>query len=196
LARPRSLDPALAFAHFCSLPAGAERTLTAVAKHFGVAVSTVTRLAERDRWFERVAEVEQRAHAAALVRLEETIEEMHARHVAAWRECFLKSLDAMREQAPITFPEALKGLETAFKSERLVRGEATSRSETLVDDLRENFERWLEAPGSRPTRVRVLGHDGKPVEVDVAADGTFALPAPAIDAEFERAADDDEHYDP
>jgi hypothetical protein len=123
---------------------GPGRSYQAVAHKFGVSKRAVTALAVKERWQERVAEVEREAQATAVQRAIETLEAMNDRHLKALRVIQAKALQALREMPLSTAMEAVRALDLAIRQERTIRGEPSERTAVSVEEvIRSEYERWL-----------------------------------------------------
>lgn len=149
----KRISEAEAFAFYCA--SGANRSYSATAKHFGCSRNQIQRMGSANNWVRRVEEHEQRAAAKVESELEETMAEMHARHLNAVRACFAKSMEAMEDVDLAGFADVVKGLEFAIKSERLIREQPTDR--TSIDFERRPVLRLPDVPaGLDPGRWRAL----------------------------------------
>jgi hypothetical protein len=129
----RKLPPD-AFEYYFSL--GPSRSHEAVSEHYGVAKRTVTALAVKDRWKERLAALEQKAREKSDERMVESLEQMNERHLKTLKLIQRKSLEALLEMPVASADEAIRSLLSSIKHERLIRGEPTDRTvldtETLI----------------------------------------------------------------
>ena len=69
-------------------------------------------------------------------------------------------------------PDALKAFELSMKHERIARGQASERVETLQQALRENQDEMFPEETTGPRTLRVLDDDGIPQDVEVERDGS------------------------
>jgi hypothetical protein len=101
---------------------GAERSYAAVAVRFGVSKRAVTRRAVEEEWQRRAAEMEAQARKRADEKLQETLEEMHVRHLKLLRVIQNKALETLRDQPLSKAIEAVRALELCIREERATRG--------------------------------------------------------------------------
>ena len=100
---------------------GHRRTYKAVAHHFGVSERTVQTHASRDRWVERVRDIEAKAQAGIDKALGETLEQTLVRQVKILRAIVNQGLETLRV-SPINSPTvALRAVDIAFRHEREIR---------------------------------------------------------------------------
>ena len=133
--------PADAFAYYLSL--GVSRSYAKVAKHFGVAKRTVTTLATAEKWQERVTEAEAKARDSAAENYVDTIKEMNSKHLKVLSFMLAKGLEGMKAAPVDDFTAAVRAVTVAIDRERLVRGEATNRSESVEQLVKREYARYL-----------------------------------------------------
>jgi Zn-dependent peptidase ImmA (M78 family) len=109
-----------AFSYYVSL--GAERSYSAVAAQYGVSKRAVTRKAVEEQWQQRAAEMEAQARKKADEKMQETLEEMHVRHLKLLRVIQTKALETLRDQPLSKAIEAVRALELCIREERATRG--------------------------------------------------------------------------
>jgi len=123
---------------------GAERSYQKVADHYGVSKRSVTKLATRERWQDRVAALERQAREGAEKRALESLESMNLRHLKALKVIQGKGLEALRAMPLSTAMEAVRALDMAIRQERLIRGEPSDRTAVSVEEVvRREYERWM-----------------------------------------------------
>ena len=131
-----------AFALYYGL--GAERSYQAVAKHYGATKRAVVAVAKRERWQQRIVELEREARARTDRKIVETLEQMNERHLKTMQLVQKKALEALKEMPLATAMEAVRALVMAVEKERLIRGEPTDRNAVTVEAIIEReYERWL-----------------------------------------------------
>jgi hypothetical protein len=133
--------PGEAFQHYLSL--GAQRSYQAVADHFGVSKQAVTARATRERWQQRLAEIEAKARESGERRAIETLEELNERSLKMWMAVEKRALEALRTFQMSSAMDAVRSLDIAGKNIRLIRGEPTERTENLETIVRREYERWM-----------------------------------------------------
>jgi len=135
--------PPEAFAYYVSLGVG--RSYRAVAEKFEVSKTAVANLAERERWTERVAEVERKVATATAEKAVESLEAMNERHLRSLRAIQGKALETLRSMSLDDAMDAVRALDLAIRQERVIRGEPSERTALEVEDvIRREYQRWLQ----------------------------------------------------
>src|SRR5262249_15609510 len=111
--------PQDAFSFYFSL--GPVRSYDRVAAHYGATKRAVTRLAVKERWQERAAELERKARERANEKALESMEEMNDRHLKLMRVIQGKALEALKQFPLGTALAAVRALDTAVRQERLIK---------------------------------------------------------------------------
>jgi hypothetical protein len=136
------LPPAAALAFYLGL--GTNRSYEAVAGKFGVSKQAVVKLANKERWQERLQVVEQQAQQSVERAAAESLEVMNERHLQTLRVIQRKSLEALKTMPLNTAMEAVRALDMALTKERLIRGEPSDRTAFSVETaIRQEFEQWM-----------------------------------------------------
>jgi len=126
------------------LALGPDRSYQKVADHYGVSKRAVTKLAARERWQEKVVELERRARESAEKKALESLEGMNLRHLKSLKVVQGKALEALRSMPLTTAMEAVRALDMAIRQERLIRGEPSDRTAISVEEvIRREYERWM-----------------------------------------------------
>src|SRR5262249_1159546 len=86
--------PSDAFTFYASL--GASRSYNAVAEKYGVTKRAVTKLAARERWSERLGQLETEAKDRSDKKIVDELEAMHERHLTIAKTLQFKGLEALR----------------------------------------------------------------------------------------------------
>ena len=134
--------PPDAFEFYVSL--GPDRSYERVAAQFGVSKRAVTKAAARQRWQQRVAELERKARESAEQKALESLEGMNLRHLKALKIVQGKALEALRSMPLSTAMEAVRALDMAIRQERLIRGEPSDRTAISIEEvIRREYERWM-----------------------------------------------------
>ena len=118
-----------------------------MADEYGVSKRAVTECAKRERWPERLAEIEKEARAQMDKKLAETLEERRERHLTVIRAVLSRSVAALQKYPLNSAMEAVKAAEMAIKLERLVVGESNDRTEVVEQIVRREYEQWMERDG-------------------------------------------------
>jgi hypothetical protein len=128
--------PANAFAQFAAL--GPQRSYAALARALGVTKRSVSRLATKERWQERLAKIEDEARVKLDEKLGETLQAINARHVKIARAVQAKALQALQSLPLTSSIDAIRALDMAIKHERLAVAEPASRgTEDHAEDRRD-----------------------------------------------------------
>jgi len=123
---------------------GPERSYQAVADRYGVSKRAVTKLATRERWQDRVVELEAKARAGAEQKALESLEAMNLRHLRSLKVIQGKALEALRSMPLESAMEAVRSLDIAIRQERLIRGEPSDRTAISVEEvIKREYQRWM-----------------------------------------------------
>lgn len=134
--------PPEAFQFYLGL--GPDRSYQRVADQFGVSKRAVTKLAMRERWQERVEDLERKAREGAEQKALESLEAMNLRHLKSLKVVQGKALEALRSMPLATAMEAVRALDLSIRQERLIRGEPSDRTAISVEEVvRREYERWM-----------------------------------------------------
>jgi len=144
--------PVDAFYFYMSL--GAKGSYEAVAEKYGVSKRAVTAIAAKERWQERVAEIQKKASEATKEKVIETLEAMNERHLLALRVIQAKALEALRAMPLNTALAAVRSLDLSIRQERTIRGEPSDRTALSVEDvIKREYERWMVASDTSTTTL-------------------------------------------
>lgn len=145
--------PFEAFAYYAQV-----RSYEQVAAKFGVTKRAVVKCAKRERWQERLSEVERQAKERVEKKLAETLEAMTERHLRSLRVIQGKALEALRTMTLGTAMDAVRALDLAIRQERVIRGEPGERSEiqtgVLVAPAGVTPEDWIAEATARNEKKR------------------------------------------
>ncbi len=123
---------------------GPDRSYQKVADHYGVSKRAVTKLAARERWQDKVIELERKAREGAEKKALESLEGMNLRHMKSLKVVQGRALEALRLMPLSTAMEAVRALDMAIRQERLIRGEPSDRTAISVEEvIRREYERWI-----------------------------------------------------
>lgn len=175
--------PADAFSFYVSL--GPRRSYDAVAAKYGASRRGVADHAKREHWQERVAKLENRARADAETKAAESLEAMNQRHLQEARFLQSRGLEGLKSGRLELYAANGRLVELGVKLERLVRGQATERTESLEQVVRGEYARWFSGQGDAAD-----GEEGSDSDAADAGDDADA------DAETDSAADPDAANNP
>ena len=114
---PRRKIPPDALTHYLSLGPG--RSYQKVAEKYGVTKRAVTKLAAKERWQEKVSEIERSAREAAEEQAKSEYEVAYKRHMKALRMVFAKGVQALNGMAIDTPADAMKAIQMSIREERV-----------------------------------------------------------------------------
>jgi hypothetical protein len=130
-----------AFSFYVSL--GPSRSYDAVAEKYGASKRGVADHAKRERWQQRIEQVESRARESADSKAQESIEEMNARHLRESKFLQSKAIEGLKSGRLELVASCGKAMTSAIQLERLIRGQATERTENVEQIVKREYERWL-----------------------------------------------------
>lgn len=136
----RKLPPE-AFSFYAGLGPG--RSYEAVAERFGVSKRAVTRLAHSEDWQRRVAEMETKARQGTEQRVQESMGEMHDRHLRMLRVIQTRALEVLRALPLDNAMDAVRALALTIREERMTRGEPGEQGQDVEQVIREEYARWM-----------------------------------------------------
>ena len=123
---------------------GLGRSYQQVAEHFGVSKGTVTALAQKDDWQNRLAKVEREARSRADEKAVETLEQVNERHLKIARALQGKALEGLRSMSLAEAKDVIRALDLGVKQERVILGEPSERTALDIETkIEREYERWL-----------------------------------------------------
>jgi len=125
--------PPDAFTYYFSL--GDERSYRALAKRYGCSERAVAKMASKEKWQDRLENLESKARAKSDQQILESLEQMNTRHIKTARMLQAKGIEALQGMKIESVPDALKAVQVGLDKERLIRGEPSER--TALDIMRE-----------------------------------------------------------
>jgi len=125
--------PSTAFEFYFSLGTG--RSYQSVAAHFGVTKQAITKVAARERWAERLAELESASRQRSTEKASETLDEMNERHLKILRAVQSKAIEGLRSMPVSTARDILRALELVMRQERVIRGQPGERGELSLEEI-------------------------------------------------------------
>ena len=136
--------PTDAFDVYVSL--GPSRSYATVAKQFGVTKRAVTKLAAKEGWQGRLAQLEAKARERSDTKIVETLESMNGRHLKMLQVIQGKALEALKAFPLRDAMTAVRSLDLAIRQERTIRGEPGDRTAVAIEDvIRGEYQRWMVA---------------------------------------------------
>lgn len=144
--------PPDAFAYYASL--GPKRSYQSVAEHYSVSKRAVTGMADREKWQERLMEIERKARDKADEKVLESLEEMNSRHLRVLRFIQSKSIEALKSMPIENAMDAVRAFGMTLDKERTIRGEPSERSAIEIQQtIRAEYERWMRPVAEIEARV-------------------------------------------
>ena len=157
--------PADAFDYYFSL--GPQRSYQSVAEKHGVSKRAVTALAKRERWQERIKDLEAKARESSDKKKLETLEERNERHLTALRFIQARAIEALKKMPIEAAMDAVRAYNLSLRDERVILGDPTDRTAVSIEDtIKREYERWM-------VHDDAASDAGTKEEVD---DGNEALP--------------------
>ncbi len=141
--------PPDSFAYYVSLGPG--RSYEAVGRRFGVTKRAITMYATKEKWSERLAEIEKDVRERIDKTLADELEEMNTRHRQVIRAVIGRAAKALTEFPLRSGMEGVRAADTAIRLERLVAGAPTERADLNVATVtRAEMERFLKPADEDP----------------------------------------------
>ena len=146
---PRRKIPPEALTFYLGLGPG--RSYQKVAEKYGVTKRAVTKLAAKERWQEKVAEIERSARESAEEQVKSEYEVAYKRHMKALRMVFAKGVQGLSQMVIDTPADAMKAIQMAIREERVALGEPTDRTAVSIEDtIKREYERWMVVDEEQP----------------------------------------------
>jgi hypothetical protein len=137
----------------------------------------VVNCAKRERWQERLEQIEAKVRASSDAKVQQSREELSDHYIAVWKAAERRALEGLRNYPITNALDAARVLHMATRNVLLLRGEPTERVESVETIVRREYDRWL---------VRDDGHDAA-----AAVNVNDAESDHAGEGELEREGDDD-----
>lgn len=136
------------------LSLGPGRSYEAVARHFGVSKRAIVDRAKKEKWQDRVAQMELAARSKAEAQAGQSVEEMNERHLKTAQLIQRKALEALSRLPIDQAMDAVRALKIGLEHERLIRGEPSERSAIEIQQtIRAEYERWMRPVAEIEARV-------------------------------------------
>ena len=114
---------------------GATRGYKGLAQRFGVSKRSIVKVATKEKWQERITELERKARERSDNKLLESIEAMHTRHIKTLQAVHAKALEALRSMPLDSAMQAVRAIEIVIREERVARGQPSDRTAHDVAEL-------------------------------------------------------------
>ena len=101
---------------------GPKRSYQAVAEHFSVSKRAVTGVADREKWQERLMEIERKARDKADEKVLESLEQMNERHLKVLRFIQGKAIETLKSMPLESAMDAVRAFGLTLDKERTIRG--------------------------------------------------------------------------
>ena len=125
--------PADAFDFYVGL--GPTRSYQAVADRYGVSKRAVVKHATREKWAERLREIQESARTEGDKKIATELGDMHERHVKMLKAMAGRALVGMKEFPLRSGMEAIRAAELVIKLERIIHGEPTEPGEESIEAI-------------------------------------------------------------
>jgi hypothetical protein len=135
------------------LAMGTERSYQALADRYGVSKTAIVKKAKKERWQDRIAEVERKARELAEEKAIDELEAVRQRQLKESRFLLARSLQVLKDQPPERGIRAASAINVAWKHELLLLGEPTER-QANVEELIKRETRDLLKVVDDPEPVR------------------------------------------
>ncbi len=127
---------------------GDARSYQAVADHFGVAKQTVTTRAVKEKWQERLDEVDRRARDEADRDFQRELAAGRQLQFKTCRAILAKGVEGLKSIPMTSAMDAVRAIDMAMRNERILLGEPTDRTAVSVEEiLRKEIREWVVPAG-------------------------------------------------
>ena len=155
---PTRKIPPEALTYYVGLGAG--RSYQKVADKYGVSKRAVTKLAAKERWQEKVAEIEHQARESAEEKAKSEIEAAYAQQIVGVKLLFRRGVEALKTMAIDNPADATRAIQVACREWRAAMGEPTDRTAIEIDEkIRREYERWMTVAEPEPPSPAVQDDD-------------------------------------
>jgi hypothetical protein len=118
------------------LAMGTERSYQVLADRYGVSKTAIVKKAKKERWQDRIAEVERKARELAEEKAVDELEAVRQRQLKESRFLLARSLQVLKDQPPERGIRAASAINVAWKHELLLLGEPTERQANVEELIR------------------------------------------------------------
>jgi hypothetical protein len=122
---------------------GPDRSYRALAERYGVSKVAVVNKAKKERWQERLGELQVQARQESEKRAVESLKAVHERQLKAARFLQAKAIEVLQGQPAEKGIRAAGALNVAWKHELLLLGEPTERQASVEEITKREMARWL-----------------------------------------------------
>ena len=133
--------PSEAFEHYLEL--GVDRSYQAVADHFSVSKVAVVNRAKKERWQDRLRNLEQQSRVRAERKSLDDMDAVRERQLKAARYVQSRALEAMQSLSPEKAARLAPALSIGWKHELLLLGEPTERQANVEEIIRREYAEWM-----------------------------------------------------
>jgi hypothetical protein len=130
---PRKVDPEQAFAHW--IAQGEKRSQYLTAKSFGVSRRCIGKIAYKNAWYARLADIDRVAREKSDRRLAETLADTRQRHLKMLRVVAAKGLQILQERNLSSAMDGVRAIEMAIKLERMILGEPGDDNTITIESV-------------------------------------------------------------
>jgi ATPase subunit of ABC transporter with duplicated ATPase domains len=138
--------PEGAFEDYLAL--GAERSYQTLAERYGVSKTAIVKRAKKERWQERIAELERKAQQRVEAKAVDQMEAVRERHLKEARFLQARAVQALKDLPPERGVRAAAALNIAWKHELLLLGEPTERQASVEELIKRETRDLLMVEGS------------------------------------------------
>jgi hypothetical protein len=114
---------------------GHARSYQALAEKYQMSKRAIVNRATRERWSERLGQIESQARVISDKKLSETLADMQERHAKTLRVMHARVIEALKEFPMTNCMDAIRAAESVIKLERLMAGEVSKRTELSIEEV-------------------------------------------------------------
>ncbi len=129
---------------------GPTRSYQAVGDRYGVSKRAVVKHAAKEKWAERLAEIQKDARAEGDKKIAAELGDMHERHIKMLKAMAARALMGIKEFPLTSGMEAIRTAELVIKLERIIHGEPTDRGEMSIEEITKREIQTLLLPDDAP----------------------------------------------
>lgn len=125
--------PEDAFERYAAL--GPNRSYDTLATEYGVSRRSITKRAAKEKWQDRLREIDRKAQESTDAKLYESRDAMNERHLKLARFMQSKGVDTLRAAPIQTAADAIKAITAGIEKERLILGEPDKRAVVSIEEV-------------------------------------------------------------